>query len=209
MPGRTEMKRVVWGGEGWSAFGSKLPVHSRSAGQRLDARAAAAPPFSGPRSRGTLAACNAQPHQHRCALQSLRGPRMGPAPRGTTAPLLHLTVACDAFACHPGAGAGGLGYGRRPHSRCQRPAHENTVLMAQRSQAAYGAPRAWAGERTPGHLPLLHRCTHTAANRACRAALYDTPIADVRAAATGRKRATPGSGASDPRGARNALEQPT
>jgi hypothetical protein len=41
-------------------------------------------------------------------------------------------VARHAFACHPNARAGGLGYGRRPHSRWPRPAHEQTVLMAQR-----------------------------------------------------------------------------
>ena len=50
----------------------------------------------------------------------------------TTTPLCNAGVACHVFACHPGVGAGGLGYGRRHHSRCPRPAHEQTVLMAQR-----------------------------------------------------------------------------
>ena len=72
-------------------------------------------------------------------------------------------VACHALACHPGAGAGGLGHGRRHHSRWLRPSHEQTLLMARRLRTENGAPRAWAGERAPGHLPLLYACTQPAA----------------------------------------------
>lgn len=63
------------------------------------------------------------------------------------------TVAYHAFAGHPGAEAGGLGYVRRPDSRLLRPAHEETMLMAQRWLVKDGAPQAWAGERAPCHLP--------------------------------------------------------
>jgi hypothetical protein len=97
-----------------TSIGPKRSVDVRFACPGFDARAAAAPPFSGPRSRGSVEACNPLPRQHRFALQSTRTPRMGPAPRGTTAALLPLSAACHAFACHSGSGAGGLGYGRRP-----------------------------------------------------------------------------------------------
>jgi hypothetical protein len=95
-------------------FGPKRSVDFRSACPGFDARATAAPPYCGPRSRGTVADCNARPRQHGFALDASGTPRMGPAPGGTTAALLPLSVACHAFACHTGAGAGGLGYGRRP-----------------------------------------------------------------------------------------------
>jgi len=73
-------------------------------------------------------------------------------------------AACHAFACDPDARAGGLGHGRRHYSRWPRPAHEQTVLMARRLRTENGAPRAWAEERAPGHLPLLHICARPAAN---------------------------------------------
>ncbi len=95
------------------ALRSALVGCEGSACEGLHARAAAAPPGSGPRSRGTVEARNANPHQNGFAMHWLRTPRMGPAPGGTTATLLRTSVTCHAFAC-PGAGAGGLGYGRRP-----------------------------------------------------------------------------------------------
>ncbi len=140
--------------------------------RRRGGRATAAPPFSVPRSRGTVANCNAQPRQHSFARLALRTSRIGPAPGGTTAALLHPQVACHAVPCHPGVGAGGLGYGRRNHSRCPPPEQENTVLMARGSWAESGAPRAWAGERTPGRLP---RCSTSARSQQRRSATGRTP----------------------------------
>ena len=64
------------------------------------------------------------------------------------------SVACHAFACRPGAGAGGSGYGRRPHSRSPRPAHEQAVLTERRLHITNGAPRAWAGERGHRRQPV-------------------------------------------------------
>jgi hypothetical protein len=122
------------------------------------ARAAAAPPFSGPRSRATVVPCDGRRHQHRGALPASWRPRMGPAPGGTTTALLHPSVAYHAFACRPGAGAGGSGYGRRPHSRWPQPVHERTVLTAQRAGRAR-CP-ASVGRRTcpepPAHAPHPH-----------------------------------------------------
>ena len=80
-------------------------------------------------------------------------PRMVPAPGGTTTALMHPGMTCHAFAWHVGAGAGGLGHGRRLHSRWPRPSHEQTVLMARHLRTEHGARRAWAGERAPSHLP--------------------------------------------------------
>jgi hypothetical protein len=60
-----------------------------------------------------------------------------------------------------GQGAWGMGAG--PHSRCDQPAPENTVLMAQRWRAKYGAPRAWGRRTYPGppararHWQAAHR----------------------------------------------------
>ena len=95
---------------------------------------------------------------------SMGGNRESGLRPGAPPPPCASGVACHAVACHPGAGAGGLGYGRRHHSRWPRPAQEQTVLMARRRRTKNGAPRAWAGERAPGHLPLLHACTQPAAN---------------------------------------------
>ena len=143
---------------------SNSSVRARSTCRRRGGRAAAAPPFSGPRSRAAVAACVGQPQQHRCALQPWGATANGACARGHHHRPDSSGVVCHAFACPPGAGAGGLGYGRRHHSRWPRPAQEQTVLMARRRRTENGAPRAWAGERTPGHLPLLHACARPAAN---------------------------------------------
>jgi hypothetical protein len=143
---------------------SKSSVRARSACRRRGARAAAVPPFSGPRSRATVDACNPQPLQHRSALQPWGATANRACARGHHHRPDASGLACHAVACHPGTGAGGSGYGRRHHSRWPRPAHERTVLMAQRLRTESGAPRAWAGERAPGHLPLLHACTQPAKN---------------------------------------------
>jgi hypothetical protein len=132
---------------------SNSSVRARSTSRRRGGRAAAVPPFSGPRSRATVDACDAQPHQQRCALQP-----WGATANGTCAQGHHhrpdaSRVACHAFACHPRARADGLGQGRRHHSRWPRRAHEQTLLMARRLRPENGAPRAWAGERAPGRLP--------------------------------------------------------
>ena len=129
-------------------------VHVGSDCRCPGARAAAVPPFSGPRSRATLATCNAQPHQHRRALQTWGATANGACAPGAPPPPCASGVVCHGVARHPGAGAGGLGYGRRHHSRWPRRAHEQTVLMARRVRTENGAPRAWAGERTPSHLPV-------------------------------------------------------
>ena len=138
-------------------------VRLRSACRRSGGRAAAVPPFSGPRSRAAVADCNPQPHHHRGALQPWGATANRACARGHHHRPDASGVACHAVACHPGAGAGGLGYGRRHHSRWPRPAHEQTLLMARRLRTENGAPRAWAGERAPGHLPLLYACTQPAA----------------------------------------------
>ena len=122
------------------------------------------PPFSGPRSRAAVADCNPQPHQHRCALQPWGATANGACARGHPHRPDASAVACHAFACHARARAGGLGYGRRHHSRWPRPSHDQTLLMARRQRTENGAPRAWAEERAPGHLPLLHACMGPAAN---------------------------------------------
>ena len=110
MRGRISVGGVVVG----AACGPLPSVDLRSAGEGLYARAVAAPPFSGPRSRGNVEACNTKPHQRGFALLVLKTPRIGPGTGGTTTALLHTTVACHACACHLGAGVGGLGCGRRP-----------------------------------------------------------------------------------------------
>jgi hypothetical protein len=133
----------------------------RPAGHCGHARPAAAPPCSGPRSRGTVADCDGQPRQHRGELDAWRGPRMGPAPGGTTTALLQLSVAGHAFACHRRFEAGGLGYGRRPHSRFSRAVHEETLLTERRLKTKHGAPRARAGARAPGRLPSAHTVAHS------------------------------------------------
>jgi len=143
---------------------TRSSVRTRSACRRRGAGAAAVPPFSGPRSRAAVADCNPQPHQHRCALQAWGATANGACARGHHHRPDASGVACHAFACHARARAGGLGHGRRRHSRWPRPAHDQTLLMAQRQRTENGAPRAWAGERAPGHLPLLHACRQRAAN---------------------------------------------
>ena len=81
----------------------------RSACPGFHARATAAPPFSGPRSRGNVVTCKPMPRQRGFALDASGTPRMGPAPGGTTAALLPLSVACYACACcHSSAGSPAL-----------------------------------------------------------------------------------------------------
>ena len=143
---------------------STSSARARSACRRRGGRAAAVPPFSGPRSRAAVADCNPRPHQHRRALQAWGATANRACARGHHHRPDASGVACHAFACHPGARAGGLGHGRRHHSRWPRPSHEHTELMARRRRTGNGAPRAWAGERAPGHLPLLHACRQPAAN---------------------------------------------
>jgi hypothetical protein len=150
--------------ESRAAIGQEVPVRARSACRRRGGRAAAVPPFSGPRSRATVDACHAQPHQHRRALQAWGATANGACARGHHHRPDSSGVACHAFACDPGAGAGGLGHGRRPDSRWPRPASEQTLLMARRLRTEHGDPRAWAGERAPSHLPLRDACTQPARN---------------------------------------------
>ncbi len=155
-------------------------------------RAVAAPPFSGPRSRGTTEVHLGQPRQHRPSTRTARTPRMGPAPGGTTTALLPPMVTGDAQGCHLVAGAGGSGCGRRPHSRCPGSSRAWLALMELRAVAHIRCP-ASVGRRTYPGLPAL------APELAC---------AQRRTAATGRKQPlTMESGNS--RVARNAVEQLT
>jgi hypothetical protein len=139
-------------------------VRARAACRGRGGRAAAVPPVSGPRTRAAVADSNTHPHQHRCALQPWGATANGACARGHHHRPDSSGVACHAFACHPGARAGGLGYGRRSDSRWPRPSHEQTLLMARRLCTEYGAPRAWTGQRTPNHLPMRDARTQRAAN---------------------------------------------
>jgi hypothetical protein len=106
-------------------------VREDAACLRQPGRALAAPPFSGPRSRGTTENGQGERHQHQPSSRTARTPRMGPAPGGTTTALC-TGLACHVLACHLCAGAGGSGCGRRPHSRCPGSCPAWLVLMAPR-----------------------------------------------------------------------------
>jgi len=84
-------------------------VRARSACQRRDARAAAVPPFSGPRSRGTVFGSQASRHQHRCALQASGATANRACARGHHRRPDSSGVTCHASACRPGAGGRWLG----------------------------------------------------------------------------------------------------
>jgi hypothetical protein len=113
-------------------------------------RAVAAPPFSGPRSRGTTAARNAQLHQHQPSAGTARTPRMVPAPGGTTTALLPPTVTVDAQGRTPAARAGGSGYGRRSHSRCPGSLRAWLELMAPRLVVHIGCSASVDRSTYPG-----------------------------------------------------------
>ena len=137
-------------------FERKPSVRTSPACQRLCPRAAAAPPFSGPRSRGTTEAHHCRLRHHQPGSRRARTPRMGPAPGGTTTALLQPMVAGEEQACHPVAGAGGSGYGRRPHSRCPGSSRAWLALMALRCADPIGCP-ASVGRRTYPGPPALAR----------------------------------------------------
>jgi hypothetical protein len=113
-------------------------------------RAVAAPPFSGPRSRGSTEAHNAQLHQHQPGAPRARTPRMGPAPGGTTTALLPPMVTVDAQGCTSVARAGGSGYGRRSHSRCPGSCRAWLELMAPRLVVHIGCPASVDRRTCPG-----------------------------------------------------------
>ena len=119
-------------------------------------RAMPVPPFSGPRSRGATEVHNGLPRHHRPSSRTARTPRMGPPTGGTTTALLPPTVAGHELACHQVAGAGGSGYGRRPHSRCPGCLHAWLVLMALRVVDHSWCP-ASVGRRTYPGPPALAR----------------------------------------------------
>jgi hypothetical protein len=158
----------------------RTPATARGEGAVLESpapwppfpRAVAAPPFSGPRSRGTTAARNAQLHQHQPSAATARTPRMGPAPGGTTTALLPPTVTGDAPGCTPAARAGGSGYGRRSHSRCPGPCRAWLELMAPRLVVHIGCSASVDRRTYPGPPALAptHGC-----------------IADGQRTASGRK----------------------
>ncbi len=141
-------------------------VRASPAHMRLRPRAVAAPPFSGPRSRGTTEAHNAQPRHHGPSARRARTPRMGPAPGGTTTALLPPVVAGAAQGCTPVARAGGSGYGRRTHSRCPGSSCAWLVLMELRAvehircsasvgRRTYPGPPALAAEQAGAQRPTL------------------------------------------------------
>jgi len=101
---------------------SKSSVRARSACRRHGGRAAAVPPFSGPRSRGTVFSSQASRHQHRCALQAwgatanracARGHHHHPVHLGWRATPLHAPRV-------PGQAAWGTGAGTIRGGRDQR-----------------------------------------------------------------------------------------
>jgi hypothetical protein len=59
---------------------------------------------------------------------------------------------CHAKPTHATHAEGQVAWGMvaGPHSRCDQPAHENTMLIAQRMRAESGAPRAWGRRTYPG-----------------------------------------------------------
>ena len=123
---------------------------------RLCPRAVAAPPFSGPRSRGTTEVRNGQRHQHQPSARRARTPRMGPAPGGTTTALCNDRWRGTTRRTTGGAWAGGSGCGRRPHSRCPGSSRAWLVLMALRAADHIGCP-ASVGRRTYPGPPALAR----------------------------------------------------
>jgi hypothetical protein len=179
------------GDEGaWSAFGpfrrfvaGRKPASERGlvagadrtipAPVRPFPRAVAAPPFSGPRSRRTTAARNAQLHQHQPSASTARTPRMVPPPGGTTTALLPPTVTVDALGCTPAARAGGSGYGRRSHSRCPGTCRAWLVLMAPRRVGHIGCPASVDRRTYPGPPALAP--THGRLAGAQRAATARKP----------------------------------
>ena len=136
----------------WPGASAKPVCPCRPSPPATAPRAAAAPPFSGPRSRGATRA-------HRPAASS-RPKRAtshdtanGASARGHHHRPAATEVARHVAGCHCGAGAGGSGYGRRPHSRCHGSSRAWTALMALRAVDPIGCP-ASVGRRTyPGHLP--------------------------------------------------------
>jgi hypothetical protein len=123
----------------------------RAANGSLRAKVCTAPPGSGPRSRGTGIGPPPSRHQHGSLGDTSVEPRMGPAPGGTTAALLQPTVACNAFACHAGAGPPAP---RATFARCALrstypvpPAFASSVLAhpSERQQGAESVRPLWAG----------------------------------------------------------------
>ncbi len=153
-------------------------VRAGSAPQRLRARAVAAPPFSGPRSRGATQAHNGQPRQHDPGARRAMTPRMGSPPGGTITALLQPTLARHEQGCNWRAGAGGSGYERRPHSRCHGSSRAWLELMAPLAMDPIGCP-ASVGRRTYPGPPALAR------RMGC---------VQRRAAPKGRKRVLPSAG---------------
>ncbi len=156
--------------------------------QRLHPRAVAAPPFSGPRSRGTTGARNPQPRHHRPSSARARTPRMGPAPGGTTTALLQPMVTGDAQGCPSVARAGGSGYGRRTHSRCPGSSRAWLVLTEIRAGHHIRCP-ASVGRRTYPGPPALAAEQAGAQRRMLACAQRRMPAcAQRRTAAKGGKR---------------------
>ncbi len=131
-------------------------VRAGPAHQQLRARAVAAPPFSSPRSRGVTQARNGQPRHHDPSALRAMTPRMGPPPGGTTTALLQPPVSRHEQGCYSGAGAGGSGYGRRPHWRGPGSLGAWTALLVLRAVDTNGCP-ASVGRRTYPEPPALAR----------------------------------------------------
>ncbi len=153
--------------------------------QRPLPRSMAAPPFSGPRSRGATTAHHVQPHHHRPSAGRARTPRMGPPPGGTTTALCNDRWRGTTRRTTGGARAGGSGYGRRSHSRCPGSSRAWLALMELRAVDHIRCP-ASVGRRTYPGPPALARSLACEQWRAT-ATGPKLAFAQRRTAATGRK----------------------
>ena len=132
----------------WAGYA--LRVRAIPARLRLCPRAVAAPPFSGPRSRGTTEVHNGSPRHHQPSPPRARTPRMGPAPGGTTIALCNDRWRGTTRRTTDGARAGGSGYGRRSHSRCPGPLRAWLALMELRFANRIGCPASVDRRTYPG-----------------------------------------------------------
>ena len=139
-------------------------VRARSTCRSRGGRAAAVPPFSGPRSRASVAACNPQPHHHRCALQPWGATANRACARGHHHRPDSSGVACHAFASYPGARA------TCPCSTFARgPLRTSATGRPQPVNAGGSMPRSTRAEMKPGEVgsTVATPCARAAPNSAC------------------------------------------
>jgi hypothetical protein len=143
-------------GQATEGIRRKPGVRTSPAHIRPFPRAVVAPPFSGPRSRGSTEARDGSPRHRRPSAARARTPRMGPAPGGTTTALLPPMVTGAVQGNRPVARAGGSGYGRRSHSRCPGSFRARLALMALRCTGRIECPASVDRRTYPGP-PALAR----------------------------------------------------